>query len=142
MKNSAFSSHHSSFLRENRIWYNGSMHQSHPHFSFIRAFTAAFLLSGLAILFAAQGELCLASLLGSTSGAIGQCTLNGNEVASLTDGLHSAAELENTMRLQWQMILGMSMILGGFLCHLAYVRLHKKSPAQQTVKPKMVGIMK
>ncbi len=101
-------------------------HTHHPHFSVTRAFTAAFLLSGVAILFAAQGELCIASLLGSTTEAIGQCSLNGDELASLTGAAHSAAELESTTRIQWQMILGMAMILGGFLCHLAYMRLHRK----------------
>lgn len=114
------------------------MHQSHhPHFSITRAFTAAFLLSGVAILFAAQGELCIASLLGSTTGSFGQCTLNGDELASLTGAVHGAAELESTTRIQWQMILGMAMILGGFLCHLAYMRLHKKSMPKS-----MVGVIK
>lgn len=116
-------------------------HTHHPHFSFTRAFTAAFLLSGTAVLVASQGELCLASLLSSAAG-VGQCSLNSNDLAALTGGLHSAAELENSARLQWQMILGMVMILGGFLCHLAYVRMHRQSPAQQTVKPKMMGVMK
>ena len=116
-------------------------HIHHPHFSFIRAFTAAFLLSGVAIVFAAQGELCLASLLGSTT-AIGQCTLQGNDLASVTNGMHAAAELENTMRLQWQMIMGMTMILGGFLCHLVYVRSHRKSAVQKTVAPNVMGAMK
>lgn len=102
-----------------------------PHFSLTRAFSTAFLLSGVAVLFAAQGELCIGSLLGSATD-IGQCTLGG-DTAYLTGGLHAAAEFENTVRLQWQMILGMVMILGGFLCHLVYVRKHHKVVPRNTI---------
>lgn len=103
---------------------------NHPHFSFLRAATAGFLMVGIAVILGAHGNNYLAQLSGGGITLLASDLQTTGSVTTTVNDLHAAAVAEDSMmmQLQWQLMVGMLLVLGGFLCHALFVMKHRKAP--------------
>ena len=102
----------------------------HPHFSVSRAAATAFLFMGIAVLVAGNGELYLGQLSG---GGVTLLAYQAGAIPMISQVSSDVVVTESPMigDIHKQFIMGMVMILGGFLFHWFYIRKHKKTPVQQ-----------